>query len=144
MPEFFRKALASYGEMGLEVRIAIIAFIAIATTAFGTFVIVRLPANHFCERPASSSIWRRHPILRVLFIGSKNLLGAVMLPLGILMSVPLVPGPGLVFVVLGLSLLDFPGKRRVELALVRRPTVRRVLTKIRARYGQPPFQVDEP
>ena len=72
----------------------------------------------------------------------KNALGLVVLPLGIFMSLPLVPGPGLVFVLLGLSLLDFPGKRRLERKLVGRPSVIRFLNDLRANFGKPPFVVE--
>ena len=80
-------------------------------------------------------------MLRIGFLVLKNLLGLIMLPLGIIMSLPLVPGPGLVFMLLGLSLLNFPGKRKAERALIRRPSVTRVLTKMRARFGKPPFDL---
>ena len=107
-------------------------------------MLVRLPADHFIHRPDPTSYvgWRRHRPLRIAVLILKNLLGLVVLPLGIIMSLPLVPGPGLVFVLLGLSLLDFPGKRALERALIRRPTVTRILTRMRARFGKPPFEVD--
>ena len=143
--ELFRKVIGWYGELGLEMRVALIGFIAVATTAGGIAVVVRLPADHFLHRPDPSSYtgWRRHRALRIAFLVGKNLLGYLVLPLGIIMSLPLVPGPGLVFVLLGLSLLDFPGKRALERALIRRPTVTRVLTKMRARFGKPPFEVEQ-
>ena len=53
------------------------------------------------------------------------------------MSLPLVPGPGLVFILLGLSLLDFPGKRALQRRVVTRPFVLRVLNKTRTRFGPP-------
>ena len=46
------------------------------------------------------------------------------------------------FVLLGLSLLDFPGKRRLERKLVSRPSVMRFLNDLRASFGKPPFVVE--
>jgi hypothetical protein len=142
--ELFRNVIAWYGGLSLEMRIALIVVIAVGTTAGGMAVVVRLPADHFLHRPdpASYTGWRRHRALRIGYVILKNLLGVFVLPLGIIMALPLVPGPGLVFILLGLSLLDFPGKRALERALIRRPAVTRVLTKMRARFGKPPFEVD--
>jgi hypothetical protein len=139
----FRKILDWYTGLGLEMRIGLVALIAIGTTAGGIAVIVRLPPDHFKQRPDPPSYtgWRRHRALRIGFLVLKNLLGLVMLPLGIIMSLPLVPGPGLVFMLLGLSLLNFPGKRKLERALIRRQSVTRVLTRMRARFGKPPFDL---
>jgi hypothetical protein len=143
--EIFRKVIAWYGGLGMGVRVALIGFIAVATTIGGIAVVVQLPADHFLHPPDPSSYtgWRQHRALRIGWKILKNLLGLFVLPLGIVMSLPLVPGPGLVFVLLGLSLLDFPGKRALERALIRRPTVTRILTQMRARYGKPPFEVDK-
>jgi hypothetical protein len=140
----FRNVIDWYGGLGLGTRIGLVLFIAVATTAGGIAVVVTLPADHFVHRPdpASYTGWRRHRALRIGVVIGRNLLGLLVLPLGIIMSLPLVPGPGLVFMLLGLSLLNFPGKRALERALIRRPTVMRVLTKMRARFGKPPFEVD--
>jgi hypothetical protein len=39
-------------------------------------------------------------------------------------------------------LLDLPGKRRVEQALVRRPGVLRFINRLRARYRRPPLEIE--
>ena len=51
------------------------------------------------------------------------------------------PGQGLLTILIGLLLLDFPGKRAVELKLVRRPGIAAFLNRMRARHGRPPFVV---
>jgi hypothetical protein len=58
------------------------------------------------------------------------------------MALPLVPGPGLVFILLGLSLLDFPGKRSLERRLLSVPRVQRFLNEVRERFGRPPLIID--
>ncbi len=45
-------------------------------------------------------------------------------------------------ILLGIMLLDFPGKRGLELKLVRRQQVRRALDGIRKRFNQPPLLLD--
>lgn len=54
------------------------------------------------------------------------------------------PGQGLLTILIGLLLLDFPGKRAVELRLVRRPAIRGFLDRMRQKRGVPPFVLEGP
>jgi hypothetical protein len=54
----------------------------------------------------------------------------------------LVPGPGLVFILIGISLLDFPGKRSLERRLLAVPVVLRFLNEVRQRFRRPPLIID--
>lgn len=142
MDELLRRVSEGYTAIPWVLRVAIILAIAVVTTAGGIWVLLRLPVDHFQPGP-HTRLPVRNPVARIALLIAKNLLGIVVLPLGIIMSVPLVPGPGLVFVILGLSLLDFPGKRALERRIVRRPFVQRVLNQTRARFGRPPFVIDD-
>jgi hypothetical protein len=73
----------------------------------------------------------------------KNLLGAFLVLLGVVMSLPGVPGQGVLTILLGVMLLDFPGKRALELKLVSRPKVLRTINRIRQQFERPPLQLDE-
>jgi hypothetical protein len=137
-----RRIVESYGGISFGVRAAIIIVVAVVTTTAGILVVLRLPPDHFNHRPASEAWRNRHPVVRVTLTVLKNLLGIVVLPMGIIMSLPLVPGPGLVFLLLGLSLLDFPGKRALQRRLVTQPFVMRLLNQTRTRFGKRPFEVD--
>jgi len=57
--------------------------------------------------------------------------------LGILMSLPGVPGQGLLTILLGIMLLDFPGKRGLEYKLVSKPRVRDAINKLRHKFDKP-------
>ncbi len=96
-------------------------------------VVVRLPADTFVDRPAPPA----HPVMRVL----KNVLGSVLVLAGVAMLV--LPGQGILTILIGLALVDFPGKRRLELGIVRRPIIRRTIDRMRARRGVPPLIVPE-
>jgi len=141
--EFYRSLAAGYGRLGFPAKVLFFVAITLVTLGIAVVVIVSLPADHFTGAPAPQSWWRRHPVLRVTVLGLKNLLGLVVLPLGILMALPLVPGPGLVFIVIGLSLLDFPGKRRLERRLLATPSVRGFLNDVRARCGRKPLDFEQ-
>jgi hypothetical protein len=55
------------------------------------------------------------------------------------MSVPGVPGQGILTILLGIMLLDFPGKRECEYKLVSRPKVLRTINLLRQKFGKPPL-----
>jgi hypothetical protein len=44
--------------------------------------------------------------------------------------------------IIGLTLVDFPGKRRLERRLLRHPRVLRAINRLRARFDRPPLDVD--
>ena len=67
--------------------------------------------------------------------------GAALALAGIVLAMPLVPGQGILTILIGLSLLDFPGKRKMELKLIRLRAVRRGINWIRARAQQPPLEL---
>ena len=74
-------------------------------------------------------------------LGAKNLAGAVLVLAGLAMLV--LPGQGLLTIVVGLLFLDFPGKRSLELRLVRHPPVLRTINWLRATAHRPPLQMPD-
>jgi hypothetical protein len=113
----------------------------VGSIAITMMVIVRLPADYFAAaRPPRSPIGNR--ALAVLVRIGKNLLGAVVIALGIVMSFPGVPGQGVLTILLGVMLCDLPGKRRLERWIIGRSSVRKAIDKIRAKRGRPPLIVD--
>ena len=139
------KVAQAYGALGLAVKAAIVAGIALATTALGVAMVVWMPADYFLAGPAGPPAWwRRHPVLLGGGLLLKNSLGALFVIAGAVMALPLVPGPGLLFMLLGFSVLDFPGKRRVERRLLAVRSVLRSLNEIRARFKRPPLVLETP
>ena len=123
--------------------VAVVASVAISLGALAV-VLLRLPADYF-RGAHSPRFWsQRHPALRWLGIAGKNLLGLVLVLLGMVLSLPAVPGQGLLTILLGVMLLDFPGKRRLEQKLVSQPKVLRAINWLRTRYGRPPLVLDAP
>ena len=59
--------------------------------------------------------------------------------LGIVLSLPGVPGQGLLTILIGVILLDLPGKQRFERRLMMRPAVFTAVNSIRARFGREPL-----
>lgn len=69
----------------------------------------------------------------------KNLLGVALVCLGIIMLVT--PGQGLLTILIGILLTDFPGKYALEQRLVAMPSVLNSLNWIRAKAGKPPLSL---
>ena len=72
----------------------------------------------------------------------KNVFGLVLVLLGIVLSLPGVPGQGILTILLGLIMLDIPGKRPLEAKIIQRPTVLAAINKLRDKYGKPPLIMD--
>ncbi|WP_437204201.1 PGPGW domain-containing protein [Planctomicrobium sp. SH664] len=68
----------------------------------------------------------------------KNLIGLALLAAGI--PLLLSPGPGMLVLLLGISLLDFPGKRRLLCLILSQPTLRKTINWVRQQRNQPPLQ----
>lgn len=109
--------------------------------AITIFVLVKLPATYFKAEHGRKFWVERHPVLRWGGVMGKNLLGAFLVLLGIVMLIG--PGQGVLTILLGVMLLDFPGKRGLELKLVRRPNVLHAINRIRRKFDKPPLQLDE-
>jgi hypothetical protein len=100
---------------------------------------IRLPSDYFArQRPPRLQFERRHPALRLVLLAAKNLVGLALAITGVIMLVT--PGPGIVALIVGISLMDLPGKRALERRIISVPTVFDGLNRLRARYGRPPLE----
>ena len=53
------------------------------------------------------------------------------------------PGQGILSLLVGVILCDFPGKRKVERKIIERPLVLSTINRIRARYNRPLIVLDD-
>ena len=61
--------------------------------------------------------------------------------LGLVMALPGIPGQGILTMIVGLTMLDFPGKRGLERRLIGRPHILHALNRLRARFGRAPLEM---
>jgi hypothetical protein len=103
-------------------------------------VVARLPQDYFLrERPPMTEEFRDlHPAVRWLLLIGKNVLGGLLVLGGIAMLAA--PGQGFLTLLIGLMLMNFPGKRQAEHWLLSRPTVEKVLNWIRRKRGKEPLK----
>lgn len=110
--------------------------------AIVSFIMVKIPADYF-RKDKPRELWSdKPPIVRFLGIFVKNLLGLLLVALGIVMSIPGVPGQGILTILLGIMLLDFPGKRDLEHRLVSQPRVLNTINKLRHKFGKDNLVLD--
>ena len=100
-------------------------------------ILMRLPADYFDIRIPRPWMEKHHPILRLIGHIVKNVVGAVFLFAGFLML--FLPGQGVLTMLIGLSLIEFPGKRRVEAKIVGQSTVLSTINAMRAKFDKPPL-----
>jgi len=100
--------------------------------------VARLPIDHFAHHRPDHDEGRTLP--HVALRAAKNTLGAVLVVLGVLMLV--LPGQGLLTILIGIVLVEFPGKRAVERRIARHPAVRAFLDHVRRKRGVPPLVLD--
>jgi hypothetical protein len=138
--EWFAQSDLSWGA-GLGAFLAAVVLFVVANGLI-VFLVVRMPATYFSGPPAGSSRGNRPRAIRWAKAIGKNLLGGLAVLGGVVLSLPGVPGPGLVLILIGLMLLDFPGKRRLVRRLVRNPSVLRTINWLRRRFGKPALVLD--
>ena len=100
-------------------------------------ILVRLPADYFDTRTPRHWMKNHHPVLRLLGLVIKNVVGVVFVLAGFAML--FLPGQGLLTMLIGVSLVDFPKKRVLEAKMVGQPTLLGVINAMRKKFGKPPL-----
>ncbi|HEX8566438.1 MAG TPA: hypothetical protein VF648_12410 [Pyrinomonadaceae bacterium] len=103
-------------------------------------VMIKLPANYFSTHYQQDFLPNSSWFVRWGAVIAKNLLGVILIALGIVMLIG--PGQGLLTILLGLIMLDIPGKRPLEARIIQRPAIRDAINKLRERYNKPPLVLD--
>jgi hypothetical protein len=107
-----------------------------------SFILVKLPADHF-SKSRKTKFWAGpRPWLHAAKVIGKNIGGVLLVALGVVLSLPGVPGQGLLTVLLGIMLLDFPGRHRLEQKLLSKPSIVNSINKLRGRFGKKPLELN--
>ena len=100
-------------------------------------ILVRLPADYFDTRTPRHWMKDHHPLLRLMGLIVKNVLGIVFFLVGFAML--FLPGQGLLTMLIGISLMDFPRKRELEAKMVGQPTLLGGINMMRQKFHKPPL-----
>jgi hypothetical protein len=112
----------------------------IASLVLVPALVVRIPPDYFTHTRRPPGSWaHRHPAARLALRIVKNLVGVVLVLAGLAMLA--LPGQGLLTILVGCFLVDYPGKYRLEAWLVARPSVLKAMNWLRRRSGRAPLRV---
>ena len=102
------------------------------------WLIGRMRADYFLTHwQVVQARHRRHPALALTVFLARNALGLLLVAAGLAML--FLPGQGLLTVLIGVCVMDFPGKRGLLQRLVRGPKVQGARNWIRRKRGKEPF-----
>ncbi len=106
------------------------------------WVISRMPEDYFLQQKRQvARPGNYHPMVYLLIKILKNLAAAVLIIAGVIML--FTPGQGLLTMLVGLGLSDFPGKYRLERKIIANKKIFKALNWIRKRAGVPPLRYPE-
>ncbi|MDY7034238.1 MAG: PGPGW domain-containing protein [Thermodesulfobacteriota bacterium] len=112
------------------------------TLVFIPILAVRIPNDYFMQKKENPhGYYRKHMVLGPIFLIVKNFFGMVFVFSGLVMLV--LPGQGLITILIGIMLIDFPGKRALERWVIQQPSVLRSINWIRSKTDRQPLQVPE-
>ena len=116
-----------------------------AMTFVGTLIIVpilviRIPDDYFLAKRRCVSHWRKlHPVPGIALLVLKNVCGIVFIVAGIAMLI--LPGQGFLTILIGVMLVNFPGKYRLERRFIHFRPVARLINWMRSKAGRPPLRM---
>lgn len=133
-------AAITWGEIGLAVGLF---FFSLTVSLIAiSIVMVKIPPAYFSSHYERDFMPGSPFLVRWGAVIVKNIFGVFLICLGILLSLPGVPGQGVLTILLGLIMVDIPGKRPIEARIIKRPAVLSAINNLRAKYNKPPLELD--
>jgi len=105
-------------------------------------VMVKIPENYFSSHYQQDFMPNSRWMVRWGVVILKNILGVFLILLGVVLSLPGIPGQGVLTILLGLIMIDIPGKRPLEAKIIKRPAILSAINKLRARYNKTALVMD--
>jgi hypothetical protein len=103
-------------------------------------VMVKIPENYFSSHYEHDFLPNSSWFTRWGAVVGKNIAGLILVIAGVIMLVG--PGQGILTILIGLILMDIPGKRPLEASLIKRPIILAAVNNFRAKYNKPPLVMD--
>ena len=103
-------------------------------------VIVKIPENYFSSHYQADFLPNAPWLTRWGAVIAKNIAGVILVLAGIVMLIG--PGQGILTILIGLILMDIPGKRPIEARIIKRPVILAAANDLRARYNKTPLVMD--
>ncbi|GIT99957.1 hypothetical protein TSL6_04640 [Sulfurovum sp. TSL6] len=112
----------------------------IASILLIPWIVTQIPSDYFTHPKRQRYLCCQKPkIIRLLFIFLKNILGVILVLGGI--ALLLLPGQGILTILIGLIIMDFPYKYKVEIWIIKHPFILKAINKLRSKVKQRPLVV---
>ena len=105
------------------------------------WILIQIPSDYFSHEKRQKYQWGNYPpIIRLILLLMKNILGVVFIISGVIML--LTPGQGILTIIIGIILMDFPYKYKIEQWIISHPAILRSINKLRVKAKQSPIEVE--
>lgn len=112
----------------------------IASILLIPWIVTKIPSDYFTHPKRQKLLWGDQPkIVRLIVIFLKNVIGVLLIIGGVVLLV--LPGQGIVTILIGLLIMDFPYKYRCEIWIIKRPFVLNAINKLRAKVKKRPLVI---
>lgn len=112
------------------------AVVFVVTLLLTPYLLGLIASDYFTmENPHKLEIKHIGHVIAVII---KSVIGLALLLAGIIMLVT--PGQGVISILLGLFLMEFPGKRKLELKIINHDPTFKTLNWLREKASKPPFK----
>ena len=106
------------------------------------WLVAMIPTDYFMSKKRQRSPWKeKFPAIWLFMFIGKNIIGYLMLFAGALML--FLPGQGLLTMVAGLLMVDYPGKFSLERRIALTPSILSKLNWFRSKAKKPPLQTEK-
>jgi len=106
------------------------------------WLVAMIPTDYFMSKKRQRSLWKeKFPAIWLFMFIGKNIIGYLMLFAGALML--FLPGQGLLTMVAGLLMVDYPGKFSLERRIALTPPILSKLNWLRSKAKKPPLQIEK-
>ncbi|WP_291925899.1 PGPGW domain-containing protein [Candidatus Thioglobus sp.] len=126
--------VSQYEEIFILVGI-VSAVVFVATLLLTPYLLGLIPADYFSANYAYQV--KRKTLLCLLKTTVKTFVGVLLVLAGIIMLVT--PGQGFISIILGIFLMEFPGKRQLEIKFINHNPTFKTLNWLRDKAGKTPF-----
>lgn len=139
MIELWDQTLIFLHDYGLWLAIASFIMFVISIASI-PFILARIPVDYFTitgHQRLRQQKKHQHLALQLMMACIKNLLGALLISIGIVML--FTPGQGLLSILIGLMIMNYPGKFRLECSIIRKPLIFDAINSMRKKKNSPPL-----
>jgi purine-cytosine permease-like protein len=105
-------------------------------------LVVHIPPDYFLRKKRKlANLQGRYSVIRLTGIVVKNIFGIAFVLAGLAMLI--LPGQGIITILIGVMMLDFPGKLGLQKRIVQQPNVLSAINWMRAKANKPVLQIPQ-